>query len=346
MKACRCVVIAGLVFLCIGTAFAARVPQWVKGGVSTYPAEQYLTGVGLGSSLDLARANARAEIAKIFQTRIVQSAEETTRERSLRGADDAGTTAENSSALSTKTSTDDILQGTEITETYFDDRARVYYALAVLDKGKMRRALAGEVANLDETIAAQAALAEKAASVVDEIRALNRALQAWDRKDALLVKQRVVDSVPIADGGTPVSRARLQRAREEAAQRIVFALDNGAADGAGLNGIIGERITALGFSIAASTAAAGPAATVIAVQSRIGVEPVERSNPGWKFCNWHAAMEMRDLSHDGRVLAAVTRQGQASHISEAAARDKAVAEAAHALAVTVEQQVRQYLFGE
>jgi len=339
--------VALIVFLCVQAAFAAKGPDWLGGSSKKYPADKFLIGVGLGSGLDLARSNARAEIAKIFQARIIQSSEETIREHSVQGSGNAGSTCENSNELNTRTSTDDVLQGAEIAETYFDARKQLSYALAILDKGKMRRNLAREISDLEEIIESQEVLAQKAVSVVDEIRALNKSLKTRDRKDVLLAKQRVVDPMPVPEVKTRLSRAEVYQRKEEASRKILFILASGSEDTRNLNGIIGERITGMGFNIADSTSVAGgESASLITVKSRIAVEPTERNNPDWKFYNWSANMEMSDLSNGGRVIAAVTRQGQASHVTESAARDKAVAEAAHALAVAVEQQVTQYIFGE
>lgn len=343
MRAYRCAGLAACLLLFASALGAAKLPEWTSGASAKYPADKYLVGVGIGTDLDAARSNARAEIAKIFQTRIVQLSQETTKERSAKGGADAGFASEASNELTTRTSTDDVLQGAEIAETYFDKKKKTYYALSVLDKGKTRQNLTREITDLEETAETQIKLSKKAVTVVDEIRALTAALKAVDAKDALLVKKRIVDPVAVPDMPGSLSRAQLQQQRDAAVKKIIFMLE-GSGEG-NLNGIIGERITGLGFNVTDSSAAAG-AATVIALRSAITVAPVDRNNPNWKFYGWNATMEMKDLADQGKVIAAIARQGQSSHISDSAARDKAVAEAAHALAVAVDQQITQYFFGQ
>jgi hypothetical protein len=343
MKTYRYAGLAVLALFLSQTSFALKAPEWMTGTSKKYPSDKYLIGVGIGSDLDAARASARAEIAKIFQTRIIQSSQEITKERSAQGGGDAGFAAEASNELTTRTSTDDVLQGTEIPETYQDTKKNSYYALAVLDKVKMRQSLSRDMADLEETVESQVALSRKTTSVIDQIRALTAALKARDSRETLLIKKRIVDTGIIPDMPLTLLRPQIVKERGEALKKVLFVLES--SDEGNLSGIIGERITGLGFNVVASTAAAA-ADTVIAVKSSIGVAPVERNNPNWKFYNWNATMAMRDLSDSGKVITAIARQGQVSHISESAARDKAVADAAHTLAVAVGQQLEQYFFGD
>jgi hypothetical protein len=56
-----------------------KKPAWVNGPDPKYPETKYVTGVGIGSDLDGARSNARAEIARTFHARVQQTSRSTNR---------------------------------------------------------------------------------------------------------------------------------------------------------------------------------------------------------------------------------------------------------------------------
>ena len=56
------------------TTNAAKRPNWISGKDKRYPEETYLTGVGIGKDIDSARSAARAEILKVFEAHIEQTA--------------------------------------------------------------------------------------------------------------------------------------------------------------------------------------------------------------------------------------------------------------------------------
>ena len=120
--------------------FAGKAPEWTNGSSAKYSEKIYLIGVGVGDTLDAARSSARAEIAKIFRSRIVQLGQETRSERNSQNGSSSQFAMQQDTALSTSVSTDELLQGVEIAETWLNDKQQTYYALAVLNKKKTQQA--------------------------------------------------------------------------------------------------------------------------------------------------------------------------------------------------------------
>jgi hypothetical protein len=335
--------IAFVVLLGAGTlSFAAKkTPEWIAGTSRQYPPESFIIGVGVGDSLDGARSAARAEIAKVFKSRIIQSASDSNSEKTNRGDLRPGTESRTASEMKTNISTDEILEGVEIAQTWEDIKKRRQYALAVLNKQKLRQLLARQIEDREESLARRLADAGKAAAAVDGIKALTAALRDIDIRDELAARRRVVDPAPIP--GLPgTSRSAIEKQREELLQRIEFVVT--AENDDHLVSLISSRITARGFRVLPAVLRKTPGVTVVAVKAKRSTVPFERNNPHWKFYNWQAGLDMTDS--EGKIIAAVIKTGQSAHVTADAAESKAFTEAGDTLAAAADTAIKQYFFGE
>ena len=137
--------------------FAEGKPDWVPGGRHpSYNPKQYLTGVGIApmtddSAGDIQKADnaARAEIAKQIQVSLyedISTHEENVTETRY---DNKVTSKERSKlkiSLKNRQSVNMTLEGIEIAERYFDSKANLYYAFAVLNKLRMADRLSADAA--------------------------------------------------------------------------------------------------------------------------------------------------------------------------------------------------------
>lgn len=339
---------AALIGLFAFGLFAKRAPDWISGFSKKYPEQTYLIGIGLGENLDEARSAARAEIAKVFWAQIVQSSKEFKQETSIQQGSKIETSAKVQAESETKVFTEDILQGVEIADTWFDEKNKTYYALAILDKLKTRALLSIQIVDQEEIIQTQFTAAKKSGSPIEEIRALSAALQSWDKKESLLAKKRIVDPVPVPELSAGPSPVEIQKQKEEALSKIIFVVDLvKEEENSNLKGVIGEVISKTGFRVSpAILEKIEPDSLVIIIRCQLAVEPFNRDNPQWKFYRWQGNIEMVEGVPNGKVLATTSRQGEVSQITEATAKIKAITEARQTLALAVEQQIRAYIFGE
>jgi len=344
-RAMKKIVIVVLLILLAVPVYAATTPDWINGISTKYPQKDYLIGVGIGDTIDSARSSARAEIAKVFKARIVQFGQETKSEKtSLIGSSSQFMTTQDT-ALSTAVSTDELLQGVEIAETWVQKKNKTYYALAVLNKQKTRQALMQQIVDQEEIVVGKLAQAKSGGSIIDKLRALHGALDATDKKDELITRKRVLDPVAVADISVGSTRADIERQKAGLIAKVRFVIQ--ADDTPNLAARVAEKVTALGFiTVPTATDAKEPDAVVLTVSAKTTAYPVDRGNPRWIFFAWRGTLTISDAADTGRVVATVVKEGQASHLTSEAAREKAVAEAAQAVATAVEQELVKYLFGK
>jgi hypothetical protein len=198
-----------------------RPPDWVKGGkVDKYPAHVYVTGVGVGSDLDAARTNARAEVSKVFQARIRQTSQDILSEVSAAGS----VQGRRESEMSTSVSTDGLLEGVRIAETWYDKKSKKHYALAVLNKAKARAGFSEQIADKEAESRSHLAQGQKAAEPLEKARHYARARAAWRDRDALITRRRVVDPANADFLANPAS-AEIDAALNEALHSIQFVVE-------------------------------------------------------------------------------------------------------------------------
>jgi hypothetical protein len=110
-------------------AFAQDVPLWLTRRGVVYPPEQYVAGVGEGSTAEEARTRALAQIAQFFQTKVGD-----TRTLLYSYNDALGAAAEQTQAAqNTVISSEADFFGVEFADVY-RDKTGVYHALAFIDR--------------------------------------------------------------------------------------------------------------------------------------------------------------------------------------------------------------------
>lgn len=136
-----------LSFTVVSSTAVAETPKWVH-ETSDYCRPTQLCAVGEATGKMGAGGNARAELGRIFETRVQSEATTVTEASEKSGS--MGLSGELSESLMSilKESSDEILQGAEI-EASFEAKDR-YYALAVLDRNKAANILTTKMKELDE----------------------------------------------------------------------------------------------------------------------------------------------------------------------------------------------------
>src|SRR5262245_6981265 len=209
-----------LIFLAAGPACAARSPAWTKGSDPKFPESKYMVGVGIGPNIESARANARAEIARVFQARVQQTVTDVQSETSQSLGKRRGPAAgQQSSTTNTQVSTEALLEGVVIKETWFDKKAKNHYALAVLDKTAVQRSLTTRIVPLEEPISQRRAEAAQSQDPLVKARALSQARMAAVERDTLAARRQLVDPAGMADLGADM-RPQIDKDLNAALSRI------------------------------------------------------------------------------------------------------------------------------
>lgn len=280
-----------LLVACVGT----RPPEWAMGPSGGYPSEVYLTGVGVAAERARAEDRARAEIAKILQVQI-QSRDASTESQWLsRIGDMASGEYRQSVQAELITTTNKVLEGVRIAETWQDRKTDEYYALAVLDRLRAGRALREELDDIDQTVTGHVRLAETEPSVLRRLGRYLQALAALERRGGIAADLRIVDpSGWVAEPPYRLAEINERADREAAAIRIGVELTDdrqGIVEGALTRALVG-----LGMQLA-------PAAERdLLVRGSVDVESFAASEP-WMWAIASAQVEF--VTADGTVLDAL-----------------------------------------
>lgn len=319
-------------------------PDWLDGVSEQYPARDYFIGVGVGDTLDSARASARAEIATVFAARVTQRAIDIQRERATRRHQKTRLHSEHTVQQSTTVSTDEILKGISIAETWHDQKKNQQYALAVLDRRVLKQSLMHQMLEQETLLVDSRERVDASAGVIDRLRAVSTALSALDAQEILSTRLQVVDPSVAPDPGDARLRTDLESRRTALAAQVHCTIE--ADETPGLQSRLAETITAFGLTVSASStdgkASAGP---VLILRASITVTPVQRNNPRWKFCDWESMVSLVEPAANNAVVAVVLKNGQSAQVTEEAVRIKSAADAVRAAADAAEQAVHTYIYG-
>lgn len=330
-----------LSFLAFAMAVSAapKKPAWVTGPDPKYPETKFVTGVGIGSDLDGARSNARAEIARTFQARIQQTlTDQQTESSTSSGKKRSVAQGTQKSQMETKLTTDTLLEGVVVNETYFDKKTKKNYALAVLDKVALRRSLSTQIIEKEQIISASKSRAEGTTNPLERARALSTAIDASRERDVLSARRRVVDPSGLAE--LPhASTTDFEIALEKAVAEIPISVTAEGPEGSKLKDVVTAKITDLGVSVTNGNK------TGLAIKAKLEVALFERGVPEWIFFQWTGTVELTDLTSD-KVLASATPDGMEGHLTTNNARSKTIAAGEEALGQEAAKLLRAHLFNQ
>lgn len=335
-----------LVFIFTTVTYAISEPEWIDNKSKKYPESLYIIGVGIGDTLDASRSASQAEIAKIFQLQITQSISDFKKE----SFSNREISNKMSTEINTKVTTEGLLEGVEIAETYFDEKKNIYYALAILNKGKMSKVIAFQILEQEVFIQTQVYSTNRMKSPLEKTKALTLAIKAANKREELINRQRIIDIISMPTPNTQsISLAELQKRKSDELKKIHFVIisDNQDNDYNLIN-VINEKVTKLGFNIdATEDKVINEDSFRAIIKCRLNLEPVIRPGSGdWKFYNWQVVLEMREKNQNGNILTTDTLQGQVSNLTDDTAKRKAVFAAKQETSLAIEKMINNYILAE
>ncbi len=321
-------------------------PAWIGDPYEGRSREKVVAAVGSGADRQSAANSARAEVAQILSARIEGSIETSARAEIRRSGEGASSTVVEEIVEGVVVRTDVGLRGSEIAETWkASDGTR--YALAVLDKAKMRQALAADIAELDRRIADHLSEAASAGSSLERARAYLQALGPAEERNELLGIYRTVGGRAGPDVGGHSAATIAARARESLhrvqiavdARRIDLSSGEAGAELPELRSELSARLADMGLDVAGD---GGRRADALVLEARLGIEPFDRGIPGHATYRWQGTLELRGGDGD-RALAASRASGDESHRVDATARQLAERRGRLGLSNDLQRQLSRYL---
>ncbi|MCB4790366.1 MAG: LPP20 family lipoprotein [Elusimicrobia bacterium] len=343
----KLILLVGFLIIAATSIYAAKRPDWILGKSKDYPESKFLTGVGVGSNLDLARSSARAEIAKIFHVAISQVSSQVQKEETKIKGNNPDSVSSQKTEIQTNSSTNDVLEGVSIADTWFDKKNKQYYALAVLEKMKLSAILSSQIAELEQTIQAKLQLVNRDESPVDKIRALSMAIKANTKINELTGKKRIADAASAMPDISDTSVAQLEKMRQEEAQKVIFVVLDESIKEYKLRAVANKTITGLGFKVSTALPKTGENfKNMIIIRCKLDLKPQSRNLKGWKFYSWESTFDMFDGSLNGKLLSSVSPKGDASGLNDETAQEKALNNARTESEVSIKDMISRYFFEE
>jgi len=316
-------------------------PDWVDGESMQYPSSHYLTGVGFDADRKFAEDKARAEISKIFLSKIdskTRSYEEYLQTTS-RGK------AKTEQAISieeiTKVSTQKVLSGVRIASVYKETGQQpLFYALAVLDRGQSARILTDKIHALDREIEDLVRKSEAEGDMLVTIKYLTQSIEKHILREAYDAELRIVSNSGMGIY-PPTHFAEITGKLESMLLRdflIGVSVKGSRADE--VQNALLQGLNQQGFSISEDLNRAQ-----VLVRGTVEIKPLDRGTSEWKYVQWRTHIDMVDKK-GGAVFGSVNKTGREGHLNLAQAENRAVQKIQKALTTEIAQKVKGYIFSQ
>jgi hypothetical protein len=314
-------------------------PDWVDGESIRYPSSHYLTGVGYDSDRKSAEDKARAEIARIFVSKI--DSQTKSYQDYLQTSSHGRLTSEETFSVQdiTKVSTQKVLSGVRIAQIYQQSSpAKLYYALAALDRDQSTTILEDRIRTLDREIGGLLDMAKGELDLLVRIKYLRQSMAKHAMREAYDTELRIVSQT-----GTGIP------------SHIHFTEIKGELDAILLRDfLIGVSVTGTkagevqealvrglnqeGFSISEDLSAAN-----VVIRGHVDIRPLDRGTAEWRYVRWRTHFDMVD-NRGGSVFGSVIKTGREGHLTLQQAENRAIRKIRMDLTTEIAGEMRRYIF--
>lgn len=170
--------------------FCASVPKWVFDTEYDFPKEKYIARLGTGSTAELARTDALAQIAGFFKSEVVVN---TTGSSKMVNSDGAVGKSQ-SIEQEVKVASDMTLTAVEYTQPYYDKKKKTYYITAYINRELGIQNIEAEAVCLKTKYESFLELAESAGHVVIKHQYLLKAKAIGEELLSALYTEVLFDS--------------------------------------------------------------------------------------------------------------------------------------------------------
>jgi len=176
-----------------GTVVNAKEPDWVSGEPLAYPNSQYVVATGSASDAETAQKRAQANLAKVFELRIRESATTTQdiQSHKVDGVESVSSLQRIDSRINV--STDKLIEGARIAERWQNPEDRTYYALVVLDRHQAGNSIRSEMDRLDSETEFKLNKAQSESDSLLRVADMQGAINSQDQRAALQKTLKVID---------------------------------------------------------------------------------------------------------------------------------------------------------
>jgi hypothetical protein len=287
-------------------------PRWVDNPREEYPDELYIAGVGSGDTLEKAKDNARAEVAKVIrldinvQQKIVDTYLETGT------GEDLDMKRSTDFVNRVNVATEQSLKNVKIEKTWLLKESAQYYALALIDRKETAAIYAREVKKKDGEVTSYVTSAKEAGNRLAKLAFLRKAIVCAVDRDILS------EQLATISGGTvhfthSISRADLIREKERLSRMTGVQVDLDFGNWDEFPNTLKKVLENNGFRIVNDD-------PDVVVTGRLAIEKLERKG---YFVRWYYELHMKEVASGSEFLT-IDDSGREGHRSYPEAEDRAV----------------------
>ena len=316
-------------------------PDWVGGESIQYPSSGYLTGVGYDADRKSAEDQARAEIAKIFVSRVHSRTKMYQDYLQTTPSGKSGSEETFSIQEITDVSTEKVLSGVRIAQIYQQSRPeQLYYALAVLDRDQSATILSDRIRKLDREMEMLLDMANAESDVFKKIKYLRQSIGKHAMREAYDTELRIV-SRSGRGISSPIHFTAIKSELDAILLRdFLIGVSVTGNRGGEVQDALVQGLNQEGFSISEDVNAAH-----VHIGGAVEIRPMERGTAEWKYVRWRAHFDMVDKA-SGSVFGSFTRTGREGHLNLQQAEDRAVRKIRDTLTTEIAGEVRKYIFSQ
>ena len=335
-----------------GVALSAKTPDWIKGSNSFYPQELYLIGVGDGDTRESAEQKAYTKLALIFKAEITGKTQEW--EKYLQTESKGKTNVERQVSIDqlTKVSTDKVLENAKIAEAWFDEKAKLHYALAVIDRAQATTAIRERITNLDSKAGEQLAEVGKTTDKLEKIKNLRRVIKTLMLREVYNTDLRIVNPKGMGvDPATSIVRVTndLEKLLREG---FLISVEVLGAQAEMVRKSIIEGLNREGMSVQGALAGGGfedieegPKKPDILIKGEVSIWMADIPDPTWKYVRWCADFQVIEIKGK-KIMGVVAKSGKEGHLTVDEAELKSLRSMQPELISALAKDVASYIFGE
>jgi len=260
-------------------------PSWIDNPSKLYPDNEYLTGIGSGSTRKEAENDAFASLAKIFSVEI--KVNQSTINRYLEEDVNGENKSTFSSLLSGRTSarSNQKIKNIKIERTFFSDNEGIYYVLAVLNRAETAALYRDEMRRNSNKIDTYYQRYQESGKKLQKLNFLNKTI-SLTQVNLLLSEQYHI--ISMRKGWTPtVSESELNAQRLELLDKISVSIIPEAKAVPEITSYLKEAISEIGFKVKE-----GPADFTVKYNFSADKSSLLRKNAA--VLNWHLNINLRD----------------------------------------------------
>jgi len=278
---------------------------------------RFLTATGIGETDAEARKMAKAEMSAIFESRIESQIDSNVKlVTSLENGEDVKKKTEANIKIKSNVQ----LQGVEIRKAWYDEKSRMYYALAALDKFNAREQWSDRLAKLENDISAKLERLEKTQSLLFKLESVKKLYSLMVEKETIVNRLRVIGfSTANLSPHNSVSTMEMATSIKQKMLLLVEITGDQANE---VVGEISERLTRSGYTLTPNKKKA-----TIVISGTVKTEPVKMENAEWKFSRATISITVSEPLSNNEAIK-INKNVRKGHISHIEASRKAAMSAA------------------